>query len=107
MTVRFCTNCKTVVGFSHVCPEYKPETTSEFLNVIDEIELSKLYAQYWIAMATTGACQNRDLSHGTSGLAFTPEEKVLEAMEIAHHHIERMRQLIDKKSDLLLEGSNG
>ena len=74
----------------------------------DDIKLCEVYANYWMAMATTGVAKNRALYHGTSGPEFTDEEKVAEAMQTANSHISRMRELIDKKKSLMYErgGSN-
>ena len=67
----------------------------------DDIRLCETYAKYWIALATTGVAQNRRLYHGTSGPEFTDDEKVEEAMRTANTHIERMRELMDRKKSLL------
>lgn len=70
----------------------------------DDIKLCEVYANYWMTMATTGVAKNRRLYHGTSGPEFTDDEKVAEAMQTASTHIDRMRELMDKKKSLLYEG---
>ena len=72
----------------------------------DDIKLCEVYANYWMAMATTGMAKNRALFHGTSGPAFTDDEKVAEAMQTANTHINRMRELMDKKKSLIYEGGS-
>jgi len=69
----------------------------------DDIKLCEVYANYWIALATTGAAKNRRLYHGTQGPEFTDDEKVEEAMKTAHTHISRMRELMDQKKSLLYD----
>lgn len=75
----------------------------------DDIELAKIFAHYWMSMATTGACKNQRIYKGTEGPEFTDDEKVSSAMETASRHIERMSALIEKKRTLLYadEVSNG
>ena len=69
----------------------------------DDIKLCEVYASYWIALATTGVAKNRRLYHGTQGPEFTDDEKVEEAMQTAHTHITRMRELMDQKKELLYD----
>jgi len=67
----------------------------------DDIKQCEIYAHYWMAMAITGVAKNRRIYHGTKGPEFTDDEKIAEAMETAHSHIQRMTELIDKKKTLL------
>jgi hypothetical protein len=67
----------------------------------DQIALAKTYAEYWIAMATTGECKKSRQAHGFNGPELTDEEKVTVAMDTANRHISRMRELIDVKAELL------
>ena len=56
-----------------------------------QIQLSMLRAQWWIASAQTGHCQQRKIYHGTEtsgGSEFTPDEKLESAMATALRHIE-------------------
>ena len=69
----------------------------------DDIKLCEVYANYWIALATTGVGKNRRLYHGTSGPEFTDDEKVEECMQTANTHITRMRELMDQKKELLYD----
>ncbi len=72
------------------------------LQTIDnDIKICEMYAQYWIAMATTGAATKRKLFHGTQGPEFTDEEKIEEAMNTALNHIQRMNELVDLKKSLI------
>lgn len=66
-----------------------------------EIDLCAIRAQYWIAMATTKACLNMNLFHGTDGPPFTDEEKVQHCMEISNRHIQLMANLVEAKKDIL------
>ena len=77
------------------------------LDTIDnEIKICELYAQYWMALATTGVCQDRDMHHGSFGnKPFTPEEKTKDAMDTAARHIHNMMKLIDKKKEELYRES--
>jgi hypothetical protein len=75
-------------------------------SIDNDIELARLYAQYWIAEATTGVCLNRRLYHGFEGPEYTNEEKVAESMETAKRHIERMAALIDQKKSILYKEDN-
>jgi len=76
------------------------DPVTEHIN--DSIEISKMWAQYWIAMATTGVAKDRRLYHGTGvDEPFTDEEKVAEALQSARIHIHNMRELVDKKIGIL------
>ena len=53
----------------------------------------QMQAAWWIAYATTGACKNRKLFHGTlEGTPFTDEEKVEDAFKTAQRHIQLFRE---------------
>jgi hypothetical protein len=69
----------------------------------DDIKLCEVYANYWMAMATTGVTKNRRISHGTKGPEFTDDEKVADAMLSANTHMTRMRELMDQKKSLIHE----
>lgn len=59
----------------------------------------KLYAEYWIAMATTGAAKERQMykSVGTMGYTeLTDEEKVNEALNTALGHIRIIGEMAEK-----------
>lgn len=74
------------------------------LKTIDnDIDMCKIYAQFWMASALTGTCKNRKMYHGFKGAEFTDEEKVSDAMATALNHIHMMSELIDKKKRLISE----
>ncbi len=71
-------------------------------HINDSIELHKMWAQYWIGMATTGVAKDRKMYHGTTtDKPFTDEEKVEEALSTAQNHIHGMTELMDKKMQIL------
>ena len=76
---------------------------NRLMTIDDDIKTSEMFAHYWLAMATTNACQKLIVSHGTRGDEFTPVEKVEYAMETAKRHIHQMVKLMDKKKELLYE----
>lgn len=56
----------------------------------------KALADYWLALATTGAVTKRKISHGTTGPEFTDEEKIQDALDTALLHIKAMSELVDQ-----------
>lgn len=69
------------------------------MNMLEgQILLHKAYAEYWTAVATTGAAKKRELFHGVGpeSKPFTDEEKIENALETALRHIHLMRDLVDK-----------
>ena len=78
------------------------DQTIEHIN--DGIEIAKRWADYWIAMATTGAAKDREMYHGTgTDDPFTDEEKVADALKTAKTHIVHLTDLVDKKIFMLSE----
>jgi hypothetical protein len=72
------------------------------LKTIDhEIAMCQTWSTYWQAMAVTRVATNRKIYHGTNGPEFTDQEKIEEALQTSLHHLHRMRELIDKKKQLL------
>lgn len=71
-----------------------------------QIEMAKLYAQWWIARAVTGEAKNRDIQtlHGNRQL--TDEEKIKDALNTANTHIHRIEELSEKKIEIMLEQMN-
>ncbi len=69
----------------------------------DDIKMCEVRANYWMAMATTGAGRKRSLSHGTMGPEFTDEEKDADCMETAERHIHIMSEIVEHKETLLYE----
>ncbi len=67
----------------------------------DDIKLCEMYANYWIAMATTGVGTRRKLFHGTAGGELSDEEKIEDCLKTSMNHIHRMDELIDKKKSLI------
>ena len=65
---------------------------------------SELYAQYWIAMATTGTVRNRDLRKMISPGYWIPisdEEKVNDALNTARNHIQNYTERYEKMIELI------
>lgn len=62
------------------------------------LELCKLRAQWWMTSAITGHAKTRNLTH-FDGIPFTDEEKINDAMETAHRHIELYQEHIDATND--------
>ena len=66
------------------------------------IEVSKLYANYWLTMASTGEAKNRSLFHGAfDGPPFSDEEKIRDAIETAHTHIQNINDYIENMLTLM------
>lgn len=57
-----------------------------------EMEFSKMYAQWWMAMATSKACLTSRIFHG-DGTEYTDQEKIEGALDTAERHIKRYREL--------------
>ncbi len=76
-------------------------TEIRIVTLDNQIEVSKMRAHWWLASATTGECKSRQLSHGTSGPAFTDDEKVADALDTAARFIDLMRQAMEVKEKLL------
>lgn len=74
------------------------------LQTIDnDIKICEMYAQYWMAMATTGVATKRKIYHGTNGDELTDAEKIDDAMNTALSHIRRMAELVETKKSLINE----
>ena len=56
------------------------------MKISDAKKMHELYAQYWMAMATTGACKNRNVEDG-NGRKLTDQELVNDALGCALAHI--------------------
>jgi hypothetical protein len=69
----------------------------------DDIKMCEVRANYWMAMATTGAGRKRSLSHGTMGPELTDLEKDADCMDTALRHIRGMQELVDHKKEILYE----
>lgn len=65
-----------------------------------QIKKAELYAQWWIARAVTGETKSRLICHG-DGTTLSDEDKVKDALNIAHNHIRSLCELSDKKIELL------
>lgn len=65
-------------------------------NIDDQMAIAGAWAQYWTAMALTGATISRNITH-LGGKPFTKEEKTRDALMIAKNHIQRMQELSDKR----------
>ena len=65
----------------------------------NRFEVHKAYANYWQAMATTGAATLRDISR--AGVQLTDEEKTKEALATMLRHIHFMDECNDTINELL------
>lgn len=63
-----------------------------------QIQLSMLRAQWWLASATSGHCQQRKLFHGNGDL-LTVDEKLDAAMQTAKRHIEIAAEFSDNLAE--------
>ncbi len=81
-----------------------PEQQGKIVRMQDYLKRSELYAQYWIAMATTGVATKRTVSRGNARL--TPEELTESAMNIALNHIHNMEETANKIA-MIIEGREG
>ncbi len=74
--------------------ETKAQLTTRLKCVENLMVLDKLYAEYWMAQATTGAAKSRKIYKG--GLSrnepLTDDELVVDALETANRHISNFRQ---------------
>lgn len=74
---------------------------AKMFHIQAQMKQAELYAQYWIASATTGATCSRKLFHGINGPEFTDVEKKAEALETALRHISRHCDLSNKMLELM------
>ena len=74
---------------------------SRLIRVDGQIIQSKLFAEYWLAMATTGGAKQRKIHKGTSdGPELTDEEKIKDALNNALSHIHNIGDLYETKIKL-------
>ncbi len=66
---------------------------AKLIRIQGSIDVRKLLAEYWIAMATTGMATKRTMAKMDRQL--TDEEKTQDALEIAQRHIHAIQDLID------------
>lgn len=81
------------------------EATLKILD--DQIHEASLYAQWWMASATTGHAATRTIfktDEGGDHRKMTAEELTSEAMRVAHRHIERHRELYESRVGFAREG---
>jgi hypothetical protein len=71
------------------------------MKIEDQMKQHELYVHYWLAMATTGATKNREVTDG-HGRPYTDEELVQDALNTALHHIHHHREC----AEVLAEQSN-
>ncbi len=81
-----------------------PEQQGKIVRMQDYLERSKLYAQYWMAMATTGVATKRTVSTGNH--RFTPEELKEDSLNTALNHIHNMEEAANKIA-MIIEGREG
>lgn len=81
-----------------------PEQQGKIVRIKDYLKRSELYAQYWIAMATTGVATKRIVSRGNVRL--TTEELREEALNTALTHIHNMEEAANKIA-MIIEGREG
>lgn len=73
----------------------------------DQIHEASLYAQWWMASATTGHAATRTIfkvDEGGERRKMTKEELTSEAMQTAHRHIERHRELYEARAGFARNG---
>lgn len=91
----------------------KSEAYRKFMYLQGQIQEVTLRAQYWHAMATTGAATKRDISRGrklteeekAQGVSpwepFTDQEKIEDALAIMKRHIDTHLQLRESLDNLV------
>ncbi len=67
-----------------------------------QMELCKMWSEYWIHFANTHKNLQRNIKDGT-GREFTEAEKIDDAMNTAKTHIHRYNELLEKKIEILNE----
>lgn len=93
-----------------------PDRENRIERVRQDINLRTLYAQYWMAQATTGIAALRDMKRGREPtpeetangviIGWTPltdQEKIADALQTAESHIDSVRVLGDVLSALLTD----
>ena len=70
-----------------------------------QYDKARLFAEYWIAMATTGVVHNKSLEKSAQGkwMEFTDLEKREHALKISRNHMNRMEDLAESKIELMKE----
>lgn len=58
-----------------------------------QLQQKILYAQYWMAMATTGAATQRNMTQGWEARKMTDMEKTQDALDTALRHIRQVEHL--------------
>lgn len=61
------------------------------MKIEDQMKQHELYVHYWLAMATTGATTNREVTDG-HGRPLTDEELIQHALDTALRHIRLHRE---------------
>lgn len=81
------------------------EIERKIAHIIDFMKSCEMYALYWIAQATTGCAVNRNLQKvkekGGEYKELSDDEKIEDALNVAHNHIQNHREAMDKKIGLL------
>jgi len=86
-----------------------PEDQAKVVRMRAHLKRSELYANYWIAQATTGAATSRNLSRGVEGGGWrqlTDEEKIQSALDTALNHIHSIEETANNLASLI-ENSGG
>ena len=91
-----------------------PDRENKIVYVQGQMEVAKMYANYWCAMATTGSVKRRDLGRGREPTdeerakgeiigwtQVSDEEKTADALRIMKIHIQRYSDLNDLLHSLL------
>lgn len=68
----------------------------------DLMLLAKLYAEYWMAQATTGATKSRKVfKGGLDGELLTAEELIIDALATAERHLANFRELAETRLSIM------
>jgi len=77
----------------------------QIANIDAQISDHTLLFHYWIGMATSGAATQRKITQGSGiherELELTDDEKIVDAMKNASLHIDMVRELNEKKIELI------
>lgn len=68
----------------------------------DLMLMAKLYAEYWMAQATTGATKSRKVfKGGLGGERLTAEELIIDALATAEQHLKNFRELAETRLSIM------
>jgi len=81
-----------------------PSKETKLWHIDAAIEVKKLYAQYWMAQATTGVCKNRIVCRtrpNGESYRVSDDELVKDTLDIALNQIQGINELIDERLNLM------